>query len=160
LSTDLAKMKTSALLLATACFCLCAGALAQDSPLRVATKEQYAQCLDTADAIEQRSAALSKHNEARQALALKFQAADDDLNAQVKRHAPRTKEEIASYNRAVETRNRSAKEFNEASRSLDREQEALNASVVAHNRLCGSLLISSEVKEAVEQERRARRAKP
>lgn len=153
-------MKTAALLLTSACVSLSGVALAQDSPLRVATKEQYAHCLETADAIEQRSAALAKHQDARQALALKFQAADDDLGAQVKRQAPKTKGEIASYNRAVETRNRSAKEFNEASRSLDREQDALNATIVAHNQLCGSLLISSDVKQEVEQERRARRAKP
>ena len=132
---------------------------AQDAPPRLATKEQYADCLESHDEIDRRTQTLSKHQQERKELSAKFQAADGRLSAQVQRHAPRTKAEVESYNQAVAKRTAAVKDFNERARNLDRDQTALNTLVLQTNATCGTLQISLEVKEAVETERRTRAAK-
>ncbi len=133
---------------------------AQDAPARLATREQYVACLESGDEIERRTQALTRREQEHKELSAKFEAADRRLSAQVQRHVPRTKAEVESYNQAVAKRNAAVKDFNERARSIERDQVALNALVLQTNATCGTLLISLEVKEAVDAERRARPAKP
>jgi hypothetical protein len=132
---------------------------AQDAPPRLATKEQYAACLESSEEIDRRTQTLTKRQQEHKALSAKFQAADGRLSAQVQRHVPRTKAEVESYNQAVAKRNAAVKDFNERSRTIERDQVALNTLVLQTNATCGALLISHEVKEAVDAERRTRAAK-
>jgi len=131
---------------------------AQDAPPRLATKEQYAACLESGDEIDRRTQTLTKQQQEHKELSANFQAADGRLSAQVQRHVPRTKAEVESYNQAVAKRNVAVKDFNERSRTVERDQLALNTLVLQTNATCGTLLISLEVKEAVEAERRTRAA--
>jgi len=139
-------------------FCLVPGsaiAQADSTPEpRLATKAQYLACLSDGDIVEAKQAALVKQREDLKAYAAKFQAADASLAKQVKRHAPSNQHEVDSYNRAVQTRNQAAKAFNEQSRSIERGQVSLNSTVFEFNSRCGGILVSAEVKEAAELERR------
>ncbi len=121
---------------------------------RTATKEEYFACLDAADSIEAKKTKLAERDRRHKELAVKFQAAEADLAAQVKKHAPSTKSEIESYNGAVARRNASAERFNLESRGLQLEQRALNDLIVATNTNCGGLLVSEEVVQAAEQRKR------
>ena len=136
-----------------------APAAAQVTERQPATKEEYAACLDAGEAIDERKAAVTKQQEEHERLAKKFQAADAALNEQVKRHPPRTKPEMQSYNKAIEKRNLAVKDFNERTMAIQREQTGLNALIVRTNSECGLLPVSFEVKEAVENERKARAPK-
>lgn len=150
------RMPRAARLCALLGLLLPAAASAQDAQPRMSTKAEYAACLDASDTIDRRKQALSKRGDELAVLSAKFKAADADLAAQVGRHAPRTPTEIASYNRAIDTRNQAVKEYNERVRSIEREQSELNALILQTNASCGSLRLSPEVKEAVEAERRNR----
>ena len=130
------------------------GAEPEVSAPRAATKDEYFACLDAADSVDEKRAKLAERDRRHKELAAKFQAAEADLAAQVKKHAPSTKSEIESYNQAVARRNASAERFNLESRSLQLEQRALNDLIVATNTSCGRLLISEEVAQAAEQRKR------
>jgi chromosome segregation ATPase len=132
---------------------------AQDVEPRLASKEEYVVCLDEEDELERNRVILTRRQEELKQLSAKFKAADDRFNAQVRQHAPSSKVEIQSYNRAIETRNKQVKEFNERGRALQREQSLLNTKVVEHNTKCGSLAVDIEIKDAVAQERKNRGAK-
>lgn len=127
------------------------GAESEAPAPRTATKDEYFACLDASDSIEARKTKLAERDRRHKELAAKFQAAEADLAAQVKKHAPSTKAEIESYNGAVARRNASAERFNAESRSIQLEQRALNDLIVATNTSCGGLLISEEVAQAAEQ---------
>lgn len=126
---------------------------------RLASKEEYVACLDNEEELESGRASLMRRRDELKQLSAKFKAADDKFNAQVRQHAPSSKADIQSYNRAVENRNQHVKEFNERGRALEREQAQLNARVVQHNAKCSSLLVDSEMKDAVANERKDRGAK-
>ena len=146
---------TSSALLAS----LTAVVLAQDPAQRTGSKEEYSACLDSGEVIERQQGALSRRQEELAEFNKKILAADADLSAQVKKHAPRTNAEILSYNQAIGRRNQAVKEFNERGRVLQREQTELNALIFKTNASCSSLLITLEVKEEVESERRSRAAR-
>lgn len=130
------------------------GAESDSSALKTATKEQYFACLDASDTIETRKAKLMERETAHKELDARFRAAEADLAAQVKRHAPSTQSEIQSYNRAIARRNASAERWNRESLSLQREQRALNELITATNTLCGGLLVSDELVQAASERRR------
>jgi chromosome segregation ATPase len=132
---------------------------AQEAESRLASKEEYAACLDAEDEFERNRVSLIRRQEELKQLSAKFKAADDKFNAQVRQHAPSSKAEIQSYNRAVENRNQHVKEFNERGRTLQREQSQLNARVVEHNTKCSSLVVDTETRDLVAQERKNRGAK-
>lgn len=136
----------------------CVSVAAEESP-RIATRQEYAACLDAQDAISMSEAALGRQNDDLRTFALKLQAADELLSAQVRRHTPRTQAELASYNRAVGSRNVAAQQFNERSADLRKAQEALNDRIFRMNEQCATLLIPSDVKAMVDGDRRARGAK-
>lgn len=131
-----------------------ADAAAASPPL--ATKEEYAACLDAQDAIDRRKAAITQAADELQAMAQRMRAADEDLSAQVKRHTPRTNAELASYNAAVDRRNAAARQFNARNDALQKATEALNDQVFKANERCGALVIASDVKAEVDEARRAR----
>lgn len=130
------------------------GTESESSALKTATKEQYFACLDASDTIEARRAKLMEQETAHKALDARFQAAEADLAAQVKRHAPSTPSEIQSYNRAIGRRNASAERLNRESLSLQLEQRALNDFITATNSLCSGLLVSDELVQAASERRR------
>lgn len=144
----------SPLLLLTLCALPLAAACQTADPERLASREEYAACLDQGDAIERRKADLDKRYDEHRQLSAKIRAADERLAAQVRAHAPRTRHELASYNEATRTRNKATADYNERGQALDKEQQRLNDSIFAHNAHCGSLRIDREVKEAVDAERR------
>lgn len=134
-----------------------AGAQDAASAPRLSTQEEYLACLLDGERIEAGQARIAARAKAHEERALKFQAADDDLAAQVKRHAPSTAKEIASYNRAVTRRNAQVEELNRDAMALQREQAAMNRLVFERNERCGGRLIDAELKEAAEAEFRRRR---
>jgi uncharacterized protein involved in exopolysaccharide biosynthesis len=115
--------------------------------------------LDAQDAIELRKTAITKRSDELKVFALKLQAADEQLNTQVKRHTPRTRAELASYNAAVDRRNTAVRQLNERSAELQKAQDSLNDNIFKLNEQCGVLSIPLEVKAAAEEERRARAKK-
>lgn len=121
---------------------------------RLSTKEEYIACLAETDRIEAGDARLASREKAMKERAQKFQAADEALDAQARKHVPSTAKEIASYNRAIAQRNARADEFNREVRALQQDRLALNRLVVERNSRCGGLLVDSEVKEAAEAEYR------
>ena len=131
-----------------------ADAAAASPPL--ATREEYAACLDAQDAIDRRKASITQAVDELQALAQRMRAADEDLSAQVKRHTPRTNAELASYNAAVDRRNAAARQFNARNDALQKATEALNDQVFKANEQCGAMVIASDVKAEVDEARRAR----
>jgi hypothetical protein len=151
-------MHRRALLLLYAPMLLCAQP-AREAESRPASKEEYVACLDSEDDLERSRVNLVRRQDELKQLSAKFKAADDKFNAQIRQHAPTSKAEIQSYNRAMENRNQHVKEFNERGRVLQREQNQLNQRVVQHNAKCGSLVVDIEIKDAVAEERKNRGAK-
>jgi hypothetical protein len=137
-------------------------ALAQPSPPepRLASKDDYLSCLVATSSIEARKAALAEKDGQLKAKAAKFQEAETDLAAQVKKHPPTTKKEIESYNKAIDSRNASVETLNKASRGLQQELAALNKLIFEANARCGSMLVRPEDAQAAEEEHRARRSPP
>ncbi|MFZ5550186.1 MAG: hypothetical protein ACOZJX_15940 [Pseudomonadota bacterium] len=119
----------------------------------LATKDDYAACLDAQDRLEWQRAALNDAERMLQAQAAKVQAADADLAAQVKKHRPSNQAEVASYNRAVETRNRSVDALNREVRALQAAQDAFNSRVFDSNARCLGLMVPAEVAASVKAER-------
>ena len=152
-------MHHRALLLLCAQTSLASAQSPQTAEPRLATREEYAACLDQADEIEASRLTLARKQDELKELSAKFKAADDKFNAQVRQHAPSNKNEIQSYNRAVELRNRHVQEFNERNRALQREQAKHNARVVGHNTKCAVLAVPTEIRDLVAQERKNRGAK-
>jgi hypothetical protein len=111
---------------------------------RVSTRDEYVACLDANDAIGARRARFVERERAA---------------AQVQKHVPATKGEVASYNKAIEQRNADAASFNDATRELQRENAALNAYIVASNARCGGMLVPDDVVKAVDEERKAKAAR-
>lgn len=119
-----------------------------------ATKEEYLECLIARSSAEEGQSRLSENERKHKERVAKFQAAEEDLNDQVKRHFPTTKREIESYNRAVTARNASVKSLNKEVQSLQEEQAAVNKMIVEANGKCSSLVVSPEVAQAAEAEHR------
>ena len=119
---------------------------------RTATKAEYLACLVDKASIDRRSQLLQQRDKALKDLAVTFQAAEADLAEQVRRKRPNSQKEMASYNRAVDARNKSAERFNEQGRSIQRDQQALNGFIFDTNAKCGNLLISAEVATEAEKE--------
>lgn len=130
------------------------GAEPEPAALKTATKAQYFSCLDAGELIEAKKLKLIERERLHKERASKFEAAEADLAAQVKRHAPSKKSEIESYNKAIAKRNASAERFNLESQSLQVEQRALNDLVFATNTRCGALLISEELAQAASERRK------
>ena len=126
----------------------------------VATREEYIACLDQDDEIERNRLALARKDDDLKQLSVKFKIADEKLNGQVRQHAPTTKTEVESYNRAIDRRNQDVKDFNTRSRALQIEQNRFNTVVLEQNARCGSLAVDTEMKNLVAKERAARSAKP
>lgn len=133
-------------------------ALAQTSPQepRLATKDEYLSCLVAKSSIEARKSALLEKDGKLRDKAAKFQKAEADLAAQVKKHTPSTRKEIESYNRAVDSRNASVQTFNKESMDLQQEQAALNKQIFENNARCGGILVTPEDARAAEEELRKR----
>jgi chromosome segregation ATPase len=129
---------------------------AGSSEPRFASKEEYSACLDAADAVDERRSRFNSRQRQHQEMAAKFQAAEADLAAQVRKHRPSTKAEIESYNRAIAKRNSSVKSLNIEAQSLQLELNELNDQVVENNTRCGGLVVAHEVADAVERERKGR----
>lgn len=136
------------------------GAAAEPEPsaLTTATKEQYFSCLDAYDVITEKRVKLTEREQVHKDQATKFEAAEADLAAQIRRHAPSTKAELESYNKAIAKRNLSAQRFNHESRSLKVEQLALNDLIVATNTRCGGMLVSEELVQAATERRKRSQA--
>lgn len=155
-------------LVATACTALlAANAFGQPadagppaSAPRLATKDEYRACLDAQDRLEWQRAALTDAEKKLQSQAAKVQAADTDLAAQLKKHQPSNQAERASFNRAVETRNRQVDILNREARALQAAQDAFNRRVFDSNARCLGLMVSSEVADAVTAERATRQTPP
>lgn len=120
---------------------------------RLATKEEYRACLDAQDRLEEQRTALTDAERKLQSQASRVQAADADLAAQLKKHQPSNNAERASYNRAVEVRNRHVDTLNREARALQAAQDAFNRRVFDSNARCLGLMVSSEVADAVAAER-------
>jgi predicted nucleic acid-binding Zn-ribbon protein len=126
---------------------------------QLSTKDEYLACLKAQSAIEARKASLQDRDRGLKERAAKFQWAEADLNAQVRKHPPATQKEIESYNKAIALRNASAASLNKASASLLEEQAALNKRIIEVNSSCGALVVSTEDAQAAEEEyRRGSRA--
>jgi predicted nucleic acid-binding Zn-ribbon protein len=127
---------------------------------RLATKSEYLACLVAKSALETKKDQLMEGDRRQQEQTAKFQKAEADLNAQVKKHTPTTKREIESYNRAIDARNKSADALNTSATSLQQEFAAFNKQVVETNARCGSLLVMPDVaQEAQEEHKRMTGAK-
>jgi hypothetical protein len=123
---------------------------------RLATKNEYLSCLQEMSSIEGKRGDLSAKEAKHKERAAKFQAAEADLAAQVKKHTPSTKKEIESYNRAVAARNASAESLNKDSMSLQQQQTALNKQILETNAECSAITVSPEDAQAAEEEHRKR----
>ena len=121
---------------------------------RIATKDEYLTCMRAQDAIEAKKEQLVDQEKKLKVMDAKFRAAEADLAAQVKRHAPASDHEVRSYNKAVAARNASAQAFNRDNQALQRAQAQFNELVLDNNARCGSLRFALEDKEAADEERR------
>lgn len=106
------------------------------------------------ESLETKRAAFAERDTTQRAQAAKFQAAEADLAAQVKRHAPSKKAELESYNWAVEARNVSAESLNRETRAIQAEQAALNTLILETNARRGGILVTEEIIKDVETGRR------
>ena len=148
-----ASVRRCALLMMLVPFAVSAAGPAASAP-RMATKEEYLACVLANESLEAKRTAFAERDTRQRAQAAKFQAAEADLAAQVKRHAPSKKAERESYNRAVEARNASAESLNRETRAIQAEQAALNTLILETNTRCGGILVSAEIIKDVEAGRR------
>jgi chromosome segregation ATPase len=125
-----------------------------------ATKEQYLECLVARSSAEARQSRLAQSERKYKERVAKFQVAEEDLNAQVRRHAPSTQHEVESYNKAIAARNASVQSLNKELQRLQDEQASVSKTILEANGKCSSLVVSPEVAKAAEEEHRKRLATP
>lgn len=115
---------------------------------RAATKDELLACLVAEDEIGASRTRLTEQQAPFEKDRGRFRRAEEDLATQVRRHAPSTPAEIASYNRAIAARNTSAGKLNQAADALRNAQARLNERVAGHNAACGLLWVMPEVEAA------------
>ncbi len=130
---------------------LSALALAAAQEPILSTRDEYLACWRAQSAVQARKASLLDRDLKLKERAAKFQAAEADLNAQVKRHPPANNQEIASYNRAIAARNASVVSLNKGSTGLQQALAALNQQIVELNSKCGVMWVSPEGARAAEE---------
>jgi hypothetical protein len=133
-----------------------AQAVATSPGKTLATREQYAACLDSADEARARQAALQKRRADYDGAAKQLQA---DLQAQME-----ARDKIKPNSHQADAWNLNNEKLNARGAALNTEADAIQKGIAEHNRLtnearerCANLQVKTEDREAVEA---ARQKKP
>jgi hypothetical protein len=129
-------------------------AQAQTQPARTVTRDELRVCMNSEGELGARRTDLKTRNEKlrEENAAIRAEAAQ---LAEDQQGLGQNQPKIDRFERRVKTHNARVKVAQDSADSLNKDVEALNSAMVAHNEKCGGISYSKEDKEAILKEREA-----